>query len=259
MSDLVSELAKLQQSLQVLQLPDLPQASIPSLDTPARDVAALTSSLEECAGALDRIETSMTRLLEKPQKMLEELQAHGSHLHETARQLFDSVSEDLQQAGDTLAELGDKVPDSIREKWESLGDTVNDLQDDMLENAGELWRDAVNEATDEWQNDLQEVLDKQMERFTDAAEMVQDALEQALEALTEFAEVRLAETVKEEARKLLETALERLRQEVMDGGVTSQIQTQLTTAMSPYLPQLMAVRAVASAIKQALEILRMGF
>jgi DNA repair exonuclease SbcCD ATPase subunit len=214
----------------------------PQPDASAGGLERLSERLGACHSALAELQESFHLLQSPPQSAFNNLRAHGEKLQGSVSGLLETLEDDFQDAQERVKDIGERFPEMIQTKWGELGDAVDDLREEIEEKSEELWREAVNEATDEWKEG-----------------MVKEAMEAALKELKDFAEERLTDTVKEEARKVLEAAMERLKQEVMDGVVTSQLQAQLTSAMSPILPQLMVVRAVASAIKHALDILRMGF
>lgn len=173
--------------------------------------------------------------------------------------LHDGFRDDHADLMGRLDDIGTELPDRLREKWEELRERIVELHEGLVEHAEEFWKDAVHEATEGWKDKLEKVVEEQVSRFEDVADTVRTEVQEALDELKDRAEQELTERLKEEAQKTKDAALDRLEQEVMDGILTSQMQVQITSALSPILPQLMVVRVVASSIKKALEILRMGF
>lgn len=225
----------------------------------AEGLAALATSFEECRDAIAKTSAQAESLINAPGSILAHLDSTCNVISQRLTTSMDAMETGYKEATEKVEDFGERAPALAQEKWKALGETVEELREFVFEQSEELWQDAVNEATDAWKDGVEEVLTEQAERFTEVADLLKETVEEALEELRDFAQDELSDTVREEAQKVLETALERLESEVMEGVLTSQVQVQLTSAMAPILPQLIAVRVVAGAIKHALEILRMGF
>lgn len=235
------------------------QNVVPGMESSMDGLYALEKALGQSRNAMLNLSERIEALQNTPGQVRERLETAGEQLADRIQQEFALMEDDLENAVAQLEELGERIPGLLKEKWEALGDSAEKLREELLENTEELWKNAVNEVTDEWEDGLQGAVESQVEQFTQMADTARETVEQALLHLRDFAADQLTDTMKEEAEKILEAALSRLKQEVMDGVMTSQLQVQITSAMAPILPSLMVVRAVASAIRQALQILRMGF
>lgn len=226
----------------------------------------LQDSLAKVTAALDPLKIQADRLTSQ----FASFQAEGGALItliETETEAAVGETEDFCEeteamvAGftDELEERAEALVADLEEELERLKELAGELRDHVLEQTEQAWQAPVAAAAEAWAEELGGVFEEQMDRFTNAEETMRSALTSALESLESFAGEELADLLEEEARETLDAALERLRAEVLDGVIASQLQMQMTAFMAPILPQLMTVRVVAGTIKRLLDILRMGF
>lgn len=203
--------------------------------------------------------TRTAPLLDLPGQVQSQLVARSDEVIAGVTDQFEQIDAAFEQVRAEVELLQETIPELLRDKLEEMEDALAEIKDEVEDKTKELWREAVTDAGEQWHDAIETAVEEQIERFTKAAGQTKEQVEGALEKLCDFALEELREAVREEARKVLDSALSRLQQEVVDGVVTSQLQVQLTAMMSPILPQLIVVRVVAGTIKRLLDILRMGF
>jgi len=80
----------------------------------------------------------------------------------------------------------------------------------------------------------------------------------SVEDATEIAAVKLRQRAEQAVRSALQEAVEGMLRDAFESTALSQIGVSITSSLSPVLPQLMAAKALLSAIRSALEALRLG-
>ena len=207
---------------------------------------ALQAGLEEVRQGFTQGGTTITELLQQIRDTqeamhnacvaltghLEQAQQQAEAAHEAATHTLSRVAAhlaDLQRVQITglFDTLGTHLEQRQRELAEHLGLSAN-----TLEQCCQLWQDQGTEAT---------------RRFSDQVSTVLHELEQ-------YCTDRLQQELEDEVQAIIKAAVDALLEEIEETTLVMTFGSTLTTAMSPYLPELAAAKALVTTINHVLEL-----
>lgn len=181
-------------------------------------------------------------------------------------ELVEATNEWTVRVEDTLSDLRERVEDDrelatqmVVEGWAEMNEACGDLADDLESTFRQHLQERVSAALSESETAATDLVEDNLNQLLDLESRFRDAVNQALADLRRYVPEWLVRTMEDEVRKTGIAALDRVKQEVVDGVIESQVQVQLTAMLSSVLPQLIAAKAAAPAIRRALEIMRAGF
>lgn len=202
---------------------------------------------EECDSlrdALEEVAATVESLLDEQIDSAESLQAQLLESQEAVEASFVALAGGLETTRDSvLAEAAERTA--------ALAETVKELVEEQFKDLPEEVASAVEEA-------LEEAVKELGGRLTEAATNLTGLAESAFADLKDHAESGVRDAVEEEVTALADSAIEALAREAVESLGLSQLSAAATSAMSPILPQLIAIRIVVNGLKRALEIMRLG-
>lgn len=210
---------------------------------------------------LDRL-TGLSQDLAEANLSLETFCVRVEDLSETAQQGIrdhaDNAEQDVGVIVDEILTCQDLVLVGVRgvvERGHSLFDTWHlDLETVATDQILQPVLAAVGDST----HDLESSLTGHETALLLSTDQLRESVLQGVEELRNYAVESIVHELHEQVRLLLEDVATKLESEIVDAIVLTHLQAELTSAMSPYLPQLAAARIASSAIKEALHVMRMG-
>jgi hypothetical protein len=182
----------------------------------------------------DAVSSGMNDLLENIETVAED---RVEHLVGTKEEVSSNLEDQRMAFQESLTKIVDCFTRALTDGW--LEKTRSELlkSDDLFESCFEVT----------------------LKDLANMGEHIEDWIRSGIEELRDYIEGRLRAIVEEQGQEILDSAVERLADEVVDAIMTSQLQVQTTAYLSPYIPHLAVAKAVAPAIRQGLEIMRAGF
>jgi archaellum component FlaC len=217
-----------------------------------------------------------TRELDELESNIEELEQAFVASEARLKEIAQNADSFAQQQQDRAEMLGNHLSDGrekLEEAFTALTELVTTAHEERLASAREAIGKTVASLTEAIQKHFQErpeeIIDSAGEALQEKLNTLQKSLEAAVIALAEQAEEALSQleqhasngvrrAVEDEVAELLESAVEALAREAVESVAFSQISVAATSALSPILPQLIAIRVIVNAIKHALEVMRLG-
>jgi len=195
----------------------------------------------------------------------------------TTENRFDYLKDGLQNVIDTLNELMDSFVEKQTEFVENIDDSTSELTE-HIQGMGETINDELTDITENVIKHLEESIEEDAQNLANTVESaVEDNVEQLYQTLiTETDEIQnklqqtshdvfgdlianLTEKIKsdinQQLQDLQESAINNLMMEVEAGMLITTVGVTVTSALSPYLPQLQAAKVATEQIKSVLDML----
>lgn len=190
---------------------------------------------------LQTYETSRTALDEAEASLQDELVQQNDAMSEQSNALVERgealVSNDVSHLSETATDALSAAEKSIEERLgDEHGKVLAGFHDD-LEHTQSTLTDAVRESTSALTNDL----------------------EQRMQQLGHRAVEECSRRLQDQAHRTMSNIAEDVGEEIATNLLLTQASLAITGALSPVLPQLIALRAIVTPIKTALKIARGGF
>lgn len=207
-------------------------------------VESLEGSTGNIASGLADVSASVETYTDDQIERTERFLASAADVRERLESAFRTLIETMEDAHVTaLAQAATRVTEAFASMQETLCEQFEERLQDLVEESAE----ALHQSVADLGNDVEE-----------AAKTLTEDAQAALTGLHDHASHGVRRAVEAETSELIESVVEELAREAMESVAVTQLSTVATSALSPILPQLIAIRMVANAIKQALEIMRMG-
>ena len=98
-------------------------------------------------------------------------------------------AENVKELSDRVKELGDKVVDDITGVRDILGEMPDDMDDDILEAVREVDDSSTEEATDNMNSEVKDVLDQGKNLNAETADEATEQQEKSQDASSKFSEI----------------------------------------------------------------------
>lgn len=266
---------------------------------PERELAIAVEHAQEAADTVREAFNKASSDLEATvEASAEELAAHFDTFVEETRTQFDAwetTFDALNQACDQFLEQCQSATDTAATGMDQFKQEVEALQSMLQEVAAEnvdMFSEVRQTLTGQWTSDMTstgnawiaEISGPHTQRATQhfdngrqQFEQLRSALEQALHELgsdfdneirsafdnvTGHVEQRAQSGLRDAGERVLDSAVERMGMEVVEGIIMSTIGAQTTTAMTPVLPYLIVIKKISDVIIQAIRTwkeLKSGF
>ncbi len=173
--------------------------------------------------------------------------------------VMETIEANFDAKGQELQSLEQFAVNMIESKFGEVTEMSSTVAADAVNKFKQAWCDATTQLLERTETELKETIAGQITQFCQVGDQLRDAVTTSMQQLKQKVSDDLTNTVEEEGRKTIDSALERVKMEIMEGIITSQVQVQITGYLSPYIPHLVAAKALAPSVQRALEIMRAGF
>jgi hypothetical protein len=207
---------------------------------------ALQASLEEGRQGFPQGGTTITELQQQIRDTQEAMHntcvALTGHL-EQAQQQAEAAHE---AATHTLSRVAAHLTDLQRVQlpglFDTLGTYLEQRQRELIEHLG-LSADTLEQCCQQWQD-----------QGTEAARRFSDQVSTILHELEQYCADRLQQELEHGVQAIIKAAVDALLEEIEETTLVMTFGSTLTTAMSPYLPELAAAKALVTTINHVLEL-----
>lgn len=243
------------------------EGALSALDQPAETVNLLH---DELRSAIDGENTSLTEHF-----------AETEGVFSGVKSAFDSFDGELEEGqlltGNTLQELSGVVAD-LQNSTQALQQTAEDSFESLGEQISEENRSQIEASFDELSHQVSELqmgemvahfddLDLQIlnvfETFSSTTDQMGDEMidlgADLFQQVGDIVSDEIESGIQELIEDTIETTVNDLMEEVMENLVTMQLGVTVTTALAPYIPVIIAAKAVLGIIKKLISLMRFGF
>lgn len=195
------------------------------------------------------------------QKALDTCSEFEQSLQESLQRLeasFDGLGRQLEASSQALDQAGTAL-DKVYADWESatsgeftqrLADRFSAMIDQLGQAEAQKVEQYLNDAQHQSSESIQQLLTTGTQLVSDLSKTLGDAIEQ----LQQHVSAEVANKLHEAANTLIETAIREILQSIIEAIATSQIGAEITAAMSPVLPELIAAKKLTDAILAAIRL-----
>jgi hypothetical protein len=215
-------------------------------------VQALSDRLERTDAAI----RALPNTFGESEAMLSEIAADALVRAESLAHAWDDC---VERAGEALSELDGTFEDLFLQRVDVIEQRFETLVESMAEAIAEQLSAAPIAFVEQLRNDYLAGIEISGNTIESAGEQLASQVTRALEELDTYMRDEFAEALERKVEDMLERVLDGLAEDAFENVTLTQISTTVTTAIAPYLPALMAARALLGAIQSALQAMRMGF
>lgn len=215
-------------------------------------------ALEEAQGAAEELDEVVSDLIEYPEETNDMMTERVDEFIATGDEQFDEILNEFSETSDRLNLARTEITETFEAALQSILEQLEGMDERMVTFTEDQIESKSTELADNFEEELQNAIDEQLNSLSEVGDLVEGHIDREFDQLKKKVSEELEEAIKEEAEELMDDAVKIVQEEVMQAILTSQLQVQLTSLISPYLPQLMTVRVVASSVRSALEIMRAG-
>ncbi|WP_424980753.1 hypothetical protein [Leisingera sp. S232] len=217
-----------------------------------------SAQVKELEGAIVDLDSAVEATHEKLEAALEMCDDFSNGLATAKASAEEVLTASVEAMEGAFEELATEVIDNMSALDERCNEAIKTLAEDIREVVEGKIEDELSCLVSNTRERLETVLSddgEDLEAITDAlGEHLETSVRQLAENIDETAEEKL-EALKAEVLEMLE---ERIMAEMTDSVLGAQINAQIAALLQPYLPQLMVANAMAPAIQNALNVMRMG-
>jgi hypothetical protein len=207
---------------------------------------ALQAGLEEVRQGFTQGGTTITELQQQIRDTQEAMHnacvALTGHLEQTQQQaeaVHEAATHTLSRVA---AHLTDLQRVQITGLFDTLGTSLEQRQRELTEHLG-LSTDTLEQCCQQWQD-----------QGTEAARRFSDQVSTVLHELEQYCAERLQQELEHGVQAMIKAAVDALLEEIEETTLVMTFGSTLTTAMSPYLPELAAAKALVTTINHVLEL-----
>lgn len=271
----------------IAQLDTLAQAEIGAANDAANVGPAITAALhdleakaeqtlsalqQQCVGALDNLEHEVRAQITAIENEGQQWTGKLSELDHTIEAFTEAASRTETELTDTLRQLkehAEKAKEEAEAQLSALQQAVDDLTEEITGAATQALQEAARSFEDTISGPETEKL---VTNFTDAVERVRslaqdmntnaeevaqrlkDDMQRVLSSFADNVKDDLKQQFEDAGQKIVDTVVEELGMQITESVVASQVGVQLTSAMSPVLPYLIAINKALDIIRQAIRV-----
>jgi len=171
---------------------------------------------------------------------------------------FNSLEAGLSNAMSELDSARGSV-DQVYADWEqaTTGELAERLQtrfEAMIEQIAQTETDKIGSVIDELQSGTDNAVQEWLANAGDQVQQLSQALSEVLVQLQHHVGDEVEQKLQDAARTLIESAVREILQSLTEALATSELGVEITSAMSPILPELIAIKKVTDLILEAIRI-----
>jgi DNA anti-recombination protein RmuC len=220
-----------------------------SFDTARESLEAVAGETRE---ALTSLETQTQSLTQAQNEALESLDGAAEMLVTEITTQRTGLQESASEVAERSAEFAEADLDSLMQEFQ---DSLDELTQSLCDSLQEQHRTLLSTCDDDFAAAGTDAAEALTASANTLAQIVRDSLGDLIARLGEG----FRERIEAQARATVADVAARMTTEVAANVALTQASVAITGAVSPILPQLIALRAVVSAIKAALKLMRGGF
>lgn len=207
----------------------------------------------------------------------DDIKSHAESVADTIELLVNETQAFVDRVNDLETDFLDQV-DFIKEQFESRSDKVKALVVDKCEELVEFTDETCEEFTNSFEQIIEKEIndgfesthedaigrlencDKQCSQFVDDIfEALNSKVDSVFTRIADNSKDKLQSRLKKTGDEVKDMLVQDVQEEALRMVITSQVGTQITLMLQPYLPQLMMANMMAPSVQSALQVMRMGF
>jgi hypothetical protein len=221
---------------------------------------SLGNELQTCRGELEGTANAWVQAQQ-------DLQNAGQECGQACQQVTQAATEGFGQFDDEIQNLTQLLQDMASQHGQEIDGLTSSLANDwpqqLLQSADpfhdDLGQEHPNRLLSQFQQSQQHVLQLHDNLHSGAQEIEQDfdqTITNAFQLVGDHVSEQMNNGLQQSAEHLVKGATRRFGEEVVEGVVMSEMGVGVTTTLSPYLPELVAIKEVADVLIDALITLR---
>lgn len=211
-------------------------------------------AIENAQQAVTELNERLQQIVEHTEELVNERQTATGTVDSAGTGLvadFHEWQDELSQADTRLVDRAEQFANDVQQLTASVEEMLGEAKRSLQEKLGEKHSQLVVDVTHMLQSTTSDV----SEHMEQAARTLSGRATADLNSLRARLRDELGDRVEREAKNQLTEQTERMSEEVANNLVLGQASVAITSAISPVLPQLVALRAAVGVIKQALALL----
>ncbi|WP_223479200.1 apolipoprotein A1/A4/E family protein [Oricola indica] len=223
---------------------------------------AFSDGVSDQVVALNETITALEGAIDTAQEQLESVEEASEAFIEVLESGLESLDDSLTAAGERTEAAFDQFATVLFDEMRGLDERCHSAIESIVNDVQEMVSDELEGVVASILSGIRERLETALSVNRDAVDSIVDSLREHMETsvrdLVDHADSTAKQEIKSLEGEVLKMLEDRLKTEAMASVTTTQLNVQITTALQPYLPQLMAANAVAPVVQNALNVMRMG-
>lgn len=240
-------------------LDGLPETFKGFVDAWQEKLTNCAQQVDDCENRAKAAEDRLEQLGEQLQECLDVIQEHQENVQERVEEWGEHFDELITGYQERFEQSGEAAVEMIKAEFDQLGEECGKLCSELEKMFRQQLHDQVDSTVTESEAGIKSLVEENITRLLALKSTFSSAVKEEFTELRQYVGNKVVRTMEDEVRRTGEAAIERIKDEVVNGIAESQIQVQITGMISSILPQLAAAKRLAPAIRRALELMRAGF